>query len=178
MSDTQPEANKPPADAPMTNAPQTLTGTTMGLDDGAQFTTYLCQPAIKEALARYVHAEARFTLWAGFNSFKTEESDAEPEWLDKATEGVSEESDAATFALEAAIHAEVTRRVEIALAAAQSETQKRSRRVTQSFTRRLSGSVQRNADTLLGIFHQESQRALKGADGQSGPGEASRSSTT
>ena len=112
-----------------------------------RFRNFLHQPAIREALVRYVHAETRFFLWRGINErhgVRDELGELQgPAWLDKSMENDWDEAERAEMALEVAIQEEVARRVEAAQTEAKTRTKKTTGPRLRELTRHLAAVVRR-----------------------------------
>ena len=142
-------------------------GSIIGTGDGRYFKNFLHQPAIKEALARYVHSETGCILWHGVNEMHGKghpDGDKEgPAWLDKATEGIWEESEDAYYSLEIAIQQEVASRVEGALTEARSQEKKTSSPRLRELSRRLTAVAQQSAAEQKAAIFAETDRAMEAA---------------
>lgn len=143
--------------------------TMIGREDGGHFETFLRQPPVEDALARYVYEEARHLLrssLSGASPFgpSDPQSPTEPAWLtaDEDEAGACK-ADRAECALEIALQSEVERRLRLALDAAEGPAQARAEASVLSLARRTAQALQRNADALRGVWRQENEAAFAAA---------------
>ena len=139
----------------------------IGKADGSAFRNFLFQPVIKQALARYVHSEAREALWYFMSERHGKRGQMGhmkgPAWLDAATAEDWDEGDKAYHALEVAIQEEVEKRVAAALAEARTQAKKTAAPRLRELTRHLVTVVRRSAGEQQKAAIADTERAMEAA---------------
>ena len=139
----------------------------IGKADGTMFRNFLFQPVIKQALARYVHSEAREALWYSMSERYGKRGPTGhmvgPAWLDAATAEDSDESDKAYYALELALQEEVEKRVAAALAEAKAQTKQIAGLRLRELTRHLVTVVRRGAAEQQASDFADTEQAMEAA---------------